>query len=1399
MRREWLALAGLVLAALIPAGSARAASGGPDAWGNLWSDAVEGCSISTGSFGPGATTITLTNAMQGPFNLGFSFPFLGGAYTQVWVSPYGFATFSAGQTNSNVPLPIPNTGSPNNMIAVHWAQALGADITVEATPGEFHIRWVQRLSVTVTQESHLFLDRSGRFRMTWRGTADVQRCIGYEDSTGRNGVLLFWDPTPGVPGDETRAPGYPTNGSTQATCISPPVYLDCASALVVDCGNSINGNLPAADPSPATNYSCSPTAYQGNEQVVQVRVPSPQRLTVSIDNPALDILRVDTNDCTELSCTAVHDNTLAFPFVLAGTYTFVVDKAAAGGGDAFRFTANCQDPYRRVSCGDSVAGTTSGLSVFDSYTCSGAALSGPEALHRISLATAQNLVATLSAGSPNHWVVIFEASAFETSGPCLAAGRGGAGVFDAPPGDYVIVVDGASGASGAFTLDIDCGQQLDCSGARPASCATRITGNTSGSPNRASIYSCTTEALTGGEDVWSFVNPVEQTISARFVTSTPGQQVLLVPACDEGECLLAGDSGVSCSLFPPGTYFIIVDGTSSGPYELEISCSEIYTGIDLRVASIDTGVAATDCTTFDVGAVTRVEVANLGDTDAPAGIQVTVFEDRAPLNARYDAGTDNLLGQTTLGAPLPRGQSLTVDVPTTGSLLFRDNVIYAMVDSAGAVAEVLEDNNLFDTGRGCEYRPPVGVFSPIIEWDWSNSPDMPTFVHVDTIPLVADMNMDGIPDVIFVSGDRPGGFGDAVVRVVDGRTGRDIWTAQDPAAYVFASTNLAVGDVTGDTIPEVIGMSNVVGQTDRLVAIDNGGALMWVSDPLVRHPARANGGGAPAIADLDCNGQVEIVYGANVFNSRGTLINAPPDPRGTLGINGATQDGAISIPVDIDGDGRLEVVAGPTAYRFEPAGTTMTQIWRNASVPDGYPAAGNFDDDPLPEIAITADGTMYLLEGDTGALIWQRQIPRGGGGCNAGSVAGGPPTIADFDGDCSAEVGVSGADWYVVFETDGTVKWQAPINDCSSHRTASTVFDFDGDGAAEVAFADQTLLHVFSGSDGTEITNIPTASHTWTEMVSVADVDADNNAEIIMGMNSGAGLRGIRVVGDSDDNWVNTRRIWNQHQYHINNVNDDGTIPGPFTTGSCELPAHRLHNTYRDQLGSAVYAAPDITISLTSYDIELVNEGGTCRRQVRIQARVGNGGGISVGQPFTAWFWKDDGAGGRENIASQAIADLQPGEYVDFEVVVPDPGVGSIDIYAVADDDGAGGGAINECREDNNVCVTTVDNAAIAIDPPLPLGPALRVTNHTDPRGATISADLVWTGDLGLPRPAGDHYHVKRSLNDRGQFLTRLAGIEPYAGLTYTDTTPASGATYPPHVHYYLVIPADECEQEAQE
>src|SRR5207245_3155482 len=109
---------------------------------------------------------------------------------------------------------------------------------------------------------------------------------------------------------------------------------------------------------------------------------------------------------------------------------------------------------------------------------------------------------------------------------------------------------------------------------------------------------------------------------------------------------------------------------------------------------------------------------------------------------------------------------------------------------------------------------------------------------------------------------------------------------------------------------------------------------------------------------------------------------------------------------------------------------------------------------------------------------------------------------ADFRGDGAAGgafVGTCGLG--VLHGRDGTPMWTGASTDRSAGSTGSSVFDFDGDLRAEVVYADETRLRIFDGATGTVEYETCNTSFTAFEYPVIADVDADDHAEIVVASN----------------------------------------------------------------------------------------------------------------------------------------------------------------------------------------------------------------------------------------------------------------------------------------------------------
>ena len=426
---------------------------------------------------------------------------------------------------------------------------------------------------------------------------------------------------------------------------------------------------------------------------------------------------------------------------------------------------------------------------------------------------------------------------------------------------------------------------------------------------------------------------------------------------------------------------------------------------------------------------------------------------------------------------------------------------------------------------------PPNSFSPVLKWKWDDPNKGSGSIGVWTAPIVANLtdddnngevNLCDIPDVVIETAGT-GEFSRSgklfMLRGTDGMV-----ESTFNGITVDGDASPALADLDGDKVPEIL----AIDQPGHMMIFDNKGNVKFTGDVTEASTNEYASCGSIGVWDLDGDGTPEIVYGFEVFDNHGkhkwSVQNAGP------GFWCPTPTAA-----DLDGDGKLEVIFGNAAYH-----SNGTQYWSIGGVP-GDPQVGNFDSDPDPEILVTRQDGILVLE-NNGAIKFGPVQPFDPG-VNP-LCWNKPAAIHDFDGDGHADLAISSCNTYGIFTVgaSGLNKlWSSPINDTSG-IASSTGFDFLGRGIADAVYGDQVALYVYDGKTGASELQQARSSLTIIEYPIVADIDNDGSADILVVSNAGA-YPALQVFQDSQKRWIPTRRIWNQHAYSVVNVREDGTIP----------------------------------------------------------------------------------------------------------------------------------------------------------------------------------------------------------------------------------------------------------------
>jgi len=436
----------------------------------------------------------------------------------------------------------------------------------------------------------------------------------------------------------------------------------------------------------------------------------------------------------------------------------------------------------------------------------------------------------------------------------------------------------------------------------------------------------------------------------------------------------------------------------------------------------------------------------------------------------------------------------------------------------------------------------VQPISAEVKWQWNSSSFMPEFNQVMITPVVAQLNDDNndgiisnldVADVIVTTYKGSAYKVPSIVRALSGIDGSELWQ-YDSVLLADPRFSPAVADLDGDGVVEVLVADGKAG----VLRIANNLGLVQKEISLVGKSA-----GNISIADINNDGLAEILVGNSVINAAGELVFS----------HGWSAD---SISFDSNNDGKQEILAAGSLYDYN--GQLLWQF--TAQSHPWFSSIANFDNDSQPEIVLSIPGidttehTIALLE-HNGNVKWRKDgIKSHGGGTQA---------VSNFFGGEQLGIVYAGYTSVDMLDANGEIVWQYLMDDMGSGKIGLSSYDFNGNGRDEVIVQDHFKVAIVDGLTGKELFQVANSTATLWEYPIVVDLEGDNNAEMIVVSNNKIGNyninTGVSVYQSSDNNkpWVNATRIWNQHSFHMTNINQDGTVP------LVEENSWLLNNSYR--------------------------------------------------------------------------------------------------------------------------------------------------------------------------------------------------------------------------------------------
>jgi hypothetical protein len=179
-------------------------AGGPDGGGYHWIDSDEpgGPAVAFQDISATGTLLSMgDDSNQGPFPLGFTFPFYGSDYSSVRVCSNGFLSFTSSST-AYTNAPIPSSAQPNALVAPCWDDlnpAAGGSVHWQAFADRFIVQWTEvpryNSSDRLSFQAILWGDGSIEFQYGELEGSATSATVGIESGDGSIGTQVVFNAT----------------------------------------------------------------------------------------------------------------------------------------------------------------------------------------------------------------------------------------------------------------------------------------------------------------------------------------------------------------------------------------------------------------------------------------------------------------------------------------------------------------------------------------------------------------------------------------------------------------------------------------------------------------------------------------------------------------------------------------------------------------------------------------------------------------------------------------------------------------------------------------------------------------------------------------------------------------------------------------------------------------------------------------------------------------------------------------------------------------------------------------------------------------------------------------------------------------------------------------------------